>query len=152
MVTIVLHIMLNVPWLKSALVKFVCNFVSIIYPLATWAITWNKIQISWIFPQSMWCGSRAPLSSLRAESAWAVPGRRCPHSGVGEDFLVRRPGPLMKMGVTREQNVQKSIWRCQIEDIAEGYKRAINEIRGIFEPKSEFWVKKNIQFSMDTMF
>ena len=32
------------------------------------------------------------LSSLRAESARAVTGRRCPHSGVGEDFLVRRPG------------------------------------------------------------
>ena len=29
---------------------------------------------------------------LRAESARAVTGRRCPHSGVGEDFLERRPG------------------------------------------------------------
>ena len=27
------------------------------------------------------------LSSLRAESARAVTGRRCPHSGKGEDFL-----------------------------------------------------------------
>ena len=32
------------------------------------------------------------LSRLRAESARAVTGRRCPHSGVGEDFLERRPG------------------------------------------------------------
>ena len=32
------------------------------------------------------------LSSPRAESARAVTGRRCPHSGVGEDFLERRPG------------------------------------------------------------
>ena len=30
------------------------------------------------------------LSSLRAESARAVTSRRCPHSGVGEDFLVRQ--------------------------------------------------------------
>ena len=28
----------------------------------------------------------------RAESSRAVTGRRCPHSGVGEDFLERRPG------------------------------------------------------------
>ena len=29
--------------------------------------------------------------ALRAESASAITGRRYPHSGVGEDFLVRRP-------------------------------------------------------------
>ena len=29
---------------------------------------------------------------LCAESAWAVTGRQGPHSGVGEDFLARRPG------------------------------------------------------------
>ena len=52
------------------------------------------------------------LSSLRAgpkgpcaESARAVTGRRCPHSGVGEDFLGHRPGPLTKTGVTRERKV-----------------------------------------------
>ena len=32
------------------------------------------------------------LSSSRAESTRAFTGRRCPHSGVGEDFLARRPG------------------------------------------------------------
>ena len=32
------------------------------------------------------------FSSLRAESARAVTGRRCPHSGEGEDFLTRQPG------------------------------------------------------------
>ena len=42
---------------------------------------------------------------LRAESARAVTGGRCPHSEVGEDFLVRRPGPLMKAGVTLERKV-----------------------------------------------
>ena len=31
------------------------------------------------------------LSSLRAESARAVTGRRCPHSGRGEDFLSHQP-------------------------------------------------------------
>ena len=39
---------------------------------------------------------------LRAESARAVTGRRCPHSGVGEDFLVHRPGPPTKTAVVRE--------------------------------------------------
>ena len=151
MVTIVPHIMLNVPWLKSALVKFVCNFVSIIYPLATWAITWNKIQISWIFPQSMWCGSRAPLSSLRAESARAVTGRRCPHSGVGEDFLVRRPGPLMKMGVTGTKRskinlkVPNGRYRRRLQT---GHQRN----PGNFRAQIQTLGQKNIQFSMDTMF
>ena len=45
------------------------------------------------------------LSSPRAESARAVTGRRCPYSGVGEDFLGHRPGPLTKTGVTQERKV-----------------------------------------------
>ena len=49
------------------------------------------------------------LSSPRAESVRAVTGRRCPHSGVGEDFLVHRPGPLTKTGVTRERKVVEYI-------------------------------------------
>ena len=39
---------------------------------------------------------RAGPKGLCAESARAVTGRRCPHSGVGEDFLGHRPGPLTK--------------------------------------------------------
>ena len=39
---------------------------------------------------------------LRAESARAVTGRRCPHSGVGEDFLVRRPGSPHENGRNSE--------------------------------------------------
>ena len=34
---------------------------------------------------------RAGLKGLRAESARAVTGRRCPHSGKGEDFLTCQP-------------------------------------------------------------
>ena len=49
------------------------------------------------------------LSSPRAESARAVTGRRCPHSGVGEDFLVHQPGPLTKTGVTQERKVVDQI-------------------------------------------
>ena len=34
---------------------------------------------------------RAGPKGLHAESARAVTGRRCPHSGQGEDFLTRQP-------------------------------------------------------------
>ena len=51
--------------------------------------------------------------SGRTESARAVTGRRCPHSGMGEDFLVSRPGPLKKTGVTREWKVVDKIHGCQ---------------------------------------
>ena len=40
--------------------------------------------IVWIFQNDL-------LSSLRAESARAVTGRRCPYSGEGEDFVARWP-------------------------------------------------------------
>ena len=48
--------------------------------------------------------ARSP-KGLRAGSVRAVTGRRCPHSGVVEDFLVRRSGPLTKTGVTQGQKV-----------------------------------------------
>ena len=35
---------------------------------------------------------RVGPKGLRAESARAVTGRRCPHSGEGEDFLTRQLG------------------------------------------------------------
>ena len=37
------------------------------------------------------------LSSPRAESARAVTGRRCPHSGEGEDFLTGQLNFLRKL-------------------------------------------------------
>ena len=41
---------------------------------------------------------RAGPKGLRAESARAVTGRRCPHSGEGEDFLTRQPGFFYENG------------------------------------------------------
>ena len=67
------------------------------------------------------------LSGPCAERARAVTGRRCPHSGVGQDFLPRRRVTLTKTAGTREQKVEKLIRRCQIERIAEGYKRYSKE-------------------------
>ena len=47
------------------------------------------------------------LSSLRAESARAVTGRQCPHSGEGKDFLTHQPGFFFtKRAVAREQKVE----------------------------------------------
>ena len=39
------------------------------------------------------------LSSSCAESARAVIGRRCPHSGEGEDFLAKNMLPWAHMGL-----------------------------------------------------
>ena len=49
-------------------------------------------------PRAKRAGPKGP----RAESARAVTGRRCPHSGVGEDFSARRPGSPHKNGRNSE--------------------------------------------------
>ena len=58
---------------------------------------------------------------LRAESARAVTGRRCPHSGEGEDFLMGQLNFFTKTAVTPERKVEKSIPRWEINRHAEGY-------------------------------
>ena len=59
-----------------------------------------------------------------------VEDKRCPHSGVGRDFFLRRRVTLTKTAVTRKRKVEKSIRRCQIDCLAKGYKWAIDNIRG----------------------
>ena len=63
---------------------------------------------------------RAGLKGLHAESAWAVTGRRCPHSGEGEDFLTGQLDLFTKTAVTPERKVEKSIPRWEINRHAEG--------------------------------
>ena len=46
------------------------------------------------------------LSSLRAESARAVTGRRYPHSGEEEDFLTRQLNFFTETAVTPERKVE----------------------------------------------
>ena len=60
------------------------------------------------------------LSSPRAESARAVTGRRCPHSGRGEDFLSRQPDFFTETAVTSERKVEKSFPRWEINRHVEG--------------------------------
>ena len=60
------------------------------------------------------------LSSPRAESARAVTGKRCPHSGKGEDFLTGQLNFFTETAVTPEQKVEKSFPRSEIYRHAEG--------------------------------
>ena len=73
--------------------------------------------------------ARAP-AGLKSQGARAVAGRRCPHSGVGEDFLPRRTGPLTKTDVTRKRKVEKSFRRCQNNRNAYGYLHLFDKNRG----------------------
>ena len=66
------------------------------------------------------CACQFVQKSLRAESARAVPGRRCPHSGEGEDFLMDELNFFMKTAVTPERKAEKSIPMCEINRHAEG--------------------------------
>ena len=67
------------------------------------------------------------LSSPRAESARAVTGRRCPHSGKGEDFLTGKPDFFTETAVTPERKVEKSFPRCEIDRHAKGYNWVIDQ-------------------------
>ena len=67
------------------------------------------------------------FSNPRAESARAVNGRRCPHSGEGEDFLMGQPDFFTKTAVTPEQKVEKSFLRWEMNGHSEGYKRAVDK-------------------------
>ena len=57
---------------------------------------------------------------LHAESARAVTGRRCPHSGEGEDFLTGQLIFFTETAVTPERKVEKSFPRWEINRHAEG--------------------------------
>ena len=57
---------------------------------------------------------------LRAESARAVTGRWCPHSGKGEDFLTGQPVFLTKTAVSLEFKVKNSFPRSEINGHADG--------------------------------
>ena len=63
---------------------------------------------------------RAGLKGLRAESARPFTGRRCPHSGEGEDFLMGQLNFFTETAVTPERKVKKSFPRWEINRHAEG--------------------------------
>ena len=57
---------------------------------------------------------------LRAESARAFTGRRCPQSGKGEDFLTGQLNFFTETAVIPERKVKKSFPRWEINRHAEG--------------------------------
>ena len=71
--------------------------------------------------------SKTSSKGLRAESARAFTGRRCPHSGKGEDFLSRQPDFFTETAVTLERKVEKSFPRWEMNGHSEGYKRAVDQ-------------------------
>ena len=64
--------------------------------------------------------ARAGPKGLRAESARAVTGRRCPHSGRGEDFLMGQLNFFTETAVTLERKAEKLFPRWEINRHAEG--------------------------------
>ena len=63
---------------------------------------------------------RAGPKGLRAESARAVTGRRCPHSGKGEDFLTGQLNFFTETAETPERKVEKLFPRSEINRHGEG--------------------------------
>ena len=63
---------------------------------------------------------RAGPKGLRAESTRAFTGRRCPHSGRGEDFLTGQLNFFTETAVTPERKVEKSFPRWEINRHVEG--------------------------------
>ena len=55
-----------------------------------------------------------------AESARAFTGRRCPHSGRGEDFLTGQLNFFTETALTPERKVEKSFPRWEINRHAQG--------------------------------
>ena len=82
--------------------------------------TKNVVEYPSCLPLSSPRAKRAGLKGLRAESARAVTGRRCPHSGKGEDFLTGQPDFFTETAVTPERKVEKWFPRWEINRHAEG--------------------------------
>ena len=103
-------------------------------------------------------GCRAGPKGGRPESAGAVTGRRCPHSGEGEDFLTGQPDFFTKTAVTPEQKVEKSFPRWEMNGHSEGYKWVIDQNWGrmakigFFGQKPRFWAQKKAHFCTLAMF
>ena len=77
------------------------------------------IQFRGMIQCSTICSARARMG-LRAESARAVTGRRCPYSGKGEDFLTGQPDFFTETAVTPEWKVEKLFPRWEINCHGDG--------------------------------
>ena len=85
-----------------------CSCLNLIFPVV------------FVFPGDLSSPKRAGPKGPCAESARAVTGRRCPHSGRGEDFLSRQPDFFTETAVTPERKVEKWFPRWEINRHVEG--------------------------------
>ena len=93
---------------------------SLVAPLVN-SRRWSQIQCIAFPLKGRWeLILRQILSSPRAESARAVTGRRCPHSGKGEDFLTGQPDFFTETAEIPERKVEKSIPRWENNRHAKG--------------------------------
>ena len=74
---------------------------------------------TWQHFQHRSCSSSYPACALRTLGLLST-GRRCPHSGEGEDFLTGQLNFFGETAVTPEQKVEKSFPRWEINRHAEG--------------------------------
>ena len=82
-----------------------------------------------------------PARALRrAESARAVTGRRCHHSGRGKTFWRANRIFFTKTVITQERKVEKSISRWEKNRLSEGYKWVVDQNWGRMAKKIHFLV------------
>ena len=94
----------------------------------------------------MMCKGVSSPKGLRTKSARAVTGRRCPQSGLGEDFLVRVPFFFTYTTVTQKRKAEKSILRCEMNrgpNLTKNWHLLPNI--GIFSPFGPMPNKKSMQ-------
>ena len=114
-----------------------------------------------------WSNFHDTLKSIEYLFSWrsfwlrarAVTGRRCPHSGVGEDFLERRPGSPHENGRNSGTKSRKLDTLVPKRSQRRGLRTPLWQKTGshtkkrIFGPKSGFFgPKKNTHFLGLTMF
>ena len=121
--------------------------------------TWKSYTQCWQI--SFWRWALFLFSSpkgLRAESARAFTGRRCTHSGKGEDFLTGQPDFFYGNSCNSGTESRKWFPRWIINHHAEGWKWVIDQNWGrmanigFFGQKPRFWAQKNIHFWGRAMF
>ena len=80
--------------------------------------------------RGLWVGGVAILLQELPclSSAPAVTGRRCPHSGTGQDFLAENRPSRTKTGVTRQQSERFGRAQCLNGANAEGYKKDLRPV------------------------
>ena len=78
---------------------------------------------------------RASPKGLRAESARAVTGRRCPHSGEGEDFMTRQPDFFYKNCRNSRKESRKIVPKVGNERSLYTCKKRVMLRRRLFWPK-----------------